>query len=174
MLGFAVVVVVLIAVRGECPEAPAQEQARGQHHTNATAGATDFSHAAPRVERVEPQARVARSRRNLFAYSEVPRVVTPAPVAQPVVAVAAPQPVVVEAPARVEPAPPPFPYRYIGRFGPRHDPIAAFAGADRIVTARPGDRIDEQFVLRAIGLESVEVEARGWEQRIPVGLSAPI
>ncbi|MNC95574.1 hypothetical protein D3C83_127260 [compost metagenome] len=38
--------------------------------------------------------------------------------------------------------------------------IAALKGGD-IVTARTGDRIDQHFTLRSIGIESVEVETIG-------------
>jgi hypothetical protein len=99
-----------------------------------------------------------RSTRNLFAYREpeLPR-------AQP--AVFHPPPEIVAAPVT---APPPrveerprlrFMYRYIGRFGPENRPIAAFARDGTIVTVKIGDRIDEHFVLRSVGMESVEVEA---------------
>ena len=98
----------------------------------------------------------SRNQRNLFAYTErepLPAAFHPAPAAVTVV----PPPVV----------PPPidehprarFPHRYIGRFGPDHRPFAAFARDGQVVTVRPGDPIDERFVLRSIGMESVEVEA---------------
>jgi hypothetical protein len=100
----------------------------------------------------------ARSTRNLFAYlePELPR-------AQP--AVFHPPPEIVVAPVT---APPPqveerprlrFTHRYIGRFGPENRPIAAFARDGTIVTVKIGDRIDEHFVLRSVGVESVVVEA---------------
>ena len=96
--------------------------------------------------------------RDLFRYLEPPpkRVETP-PAA---VALAAPQPVVVE-PPRVEVPPQPqipaFPYRYIGRFGPDSAPIAVFRGDDALINARAGQVIDGTFVVRAIGMESVSL-----------------
>jgi hypothetical protein len=108
--------------------------------------------------------RESRGNRNLFAYLELERRVEPAPIA--VVAPQPPQPL----PAVVEPEPiapprPRFTWRYIGRFGPRDQPIAAFARDGEIRTLRTGDRIDEHFVLRSIGLESVEVEGVGKDIR---------
>jgi hypothetical protein len=44
-------------------------------------------------------------------------------------------------------------------FGPAGDPIAAFARDGGVVTVRAGERIDSQFALRSIDLESVTVES---------------
>lgn len=98
------------------------------------------------------------STRNLFAFREpeIPR-------AQP--AVFHPPPEIIAMPVT---APPPqveerprlrFTHRYIGRFGTNDRPIAAFARDEAIVTVRVGGRIDDHFVLRSVGVESVEVEA---------------
>ena len=113
----------------------------------------------------------SQSRRNLFVYPvrEQPiqlAVLQPSP---PPVAmtIAHPMPTVEENPH------PRFPYSYIGRFGPDHNPVAAFARDGDIVTVRPGDRIDRHFTLRTIGIESVEVEStvegRRDTQRILLG-----
>lgn len=120
--------------------------------------------------RVEPYGAVARSTeggRNLFAYRE--RAVTPAriaivpPIMPPVAAVPAPEP----APHVAPPAP--FTFRYIGTIGYDHDPIAVFSRDGEIVNVRRGERIDATFVLRTIGIESVEVEDSGGQRRIPLG-----
>ena len=100
----------------------------------------------------------------------------PRPVVQhapPAVVVVEQQPIpaTIATPLPAAPTPPQFPYRYIGRFGPAHDPIAAFAGEGNVRTVRAGDRIDERFRLRAINLETVQVEARDWPEKIVVGLS---
>jgi hypothetical protein len=97
-----------------------------------------------------------------------PAVFQPPPlVAAPIVAVS---PVVAEKP-RVR-----FTHRFIGKFGPEGRPIAAFARDGQIVTVRIGDRIDERFVLRSVGMESVEVEAQvnGEVQTERVGLSSSL
>jgi hypothetical protein len=73
--------------------------------------------------------------------------------------------------ARLEPEQPPpprFPYRYIGRFGPDRNPIAAFARDGEIATVRRGDRLGG-FTLRHIGVESVEVEGDAGITRIALG-----
>jgi hypothetical protein len=132
----------------------------------ATVDAAPVSHAtpaivedaAPAVGGVVEYARVSESAsrtRNPFGYVEPePEVViAEAPVA-PVVVVAAP-PIVVAPPA--EPPLPRFEHRYIGRFGPERDPIAAFSLNGDVITLRRGDRIGDRFVLRSVGLESVEV-----------------
>jgi hypothetical protein len=67
-----------------------------------------------------------------------------------------------------------FPYRYIGVFGPAGDPIAAFTRDGGVVTVRGGERIDSQFALRSIDLESVMVESvvGGRTESVRVGLGA--
>ncbi len=105
-------------------------------------------------------------RRNLFAYRvhERPVIVEPEPVYVAPVAIAPPQPVVTEP---VVPAPIPFPHRYIGTFGTAHNRVAAFKRDREVVTLRIGDRIGD-FVLRSIGVESVEVEGPDGTRRIPL------
>ncbi len=71
------------------------------------------------------------------------------------------------------PVPPPFTYKYIGTFGSARNPIATFAREGEIVNARVGDVIDGKFVLRNIGIESVEISFIGFppdqKQRVPLG-----
>lgn len=71
------------------------------------------------------------------------------------------------------PVPPPFTYKYIGTFGNARNPIATFAREGEIVNARVGDVIEGKFVLRSIGIESVEISFIGFppdqKQRIPLG-----
>lgn len=114
------------------------------------------AHVSLSVERPADSSPASRSTRNLFAYrEEIPRA-EPAVSHQPPI-VAAP---VIAAPQLVEEKPRArFTHRFIGRFGPEGRPIAAFARDGQIVTVRIGDRIDERFVLRSVGMESVEVEA---------------
>jgi hypothetical protein len=72
-----------------------------------------------------------------------------------------------------EPQPPPFTYKYIGTFGTAANPIATFARSGEIVNARVGDVIENKFILRSIGMESVEISFVGFPrdktQRIPLG-----
>lgn len=72
-----------------------------------------------------------------------------------------------------KPVPPAFEYKYIGTFGSPSSPIATFAGNGEIINARIGDTISGKFVLRSIGIESVEIGFVGFPpdetRRIPLG-----
>jgi hypothetical protein len=72
-----------------------------------------------------------------------------------------------------EPPPPTFPYKYIGTFGTQANPIATFSGEGELINARIGDVIANKFILRSIGIESVEIGFTGFPpqktQRIPLG-----
>ena len=71
------------------------------------------------------------------------------------------------------PVPPQFTYKFIGMFGPSSAPIATFVRDGDIVNARAGEILDGKFVLRSIGIESVEIGFVGFppdiRQRIPLG-----
>lgn len=111
------------------------------------------------VDRPVDLSHTARGTRNLFAYREPelprarPAVFEPPPAIVDVPVPSPPQVIVEERP-RLR-----FTHRYIGRFGPKDRPIAAFARDGDIVTVKVGGRIDDHFVLRSVGMESVEVEA---------------
>ena len=112
-----------------------------------------------------------KSQRNLFAYKEPPR--PPPPPPPPPVAVVV-QPVVPQPPPPpAAPQPPPFNYKYIGTFGRPENPIATFSGSGQIVNIRVGETIDGKFILRTIGIESVEIGYVGFppdvKSRIPLG-----
>ncbi|MGZ8853376.1 MAG: hypothetical protein ACXW2X_08265 [Thermoanaerobaculia bacterium] len=76
-------------------------------------------------------------------------------------------------PSPPEPVPPPFTFKYIGTFGSTSNPIATFVGNGEILNARVGDIIENKFILRSIGIESVEIGFSGFPpnktQRIPLG-----
>jgi len=71
------------------------------------------------------------------------------------------------------PVPPQFNYKYIGTFGSPSAPLATFVNGDEIINARVGDTIAGKFVLRNIGIESVEIGFVGFPndvtRRIPLG-----
>ncbi len=71
------------------------------------------------------------------------------------------------------PVPPQFTFKYIGTFGPANNPIATFTGNGEIVNVRVGETIDGKFVLRSIGIESVEIGYVGFpadaKTRVPIG-----
>jgi hypothetical protein len=126
------------------------------------------------TEWLAPQSGSYQSERNLFAYKEPPpqpqppqpKVIQPPPVPQP-----PPEPVPLPVPQ--PPPPPQFAYHYIGTFGPAGNPIATFSGDGKIVNVRVGDTIDGKFILRSIGIESVEIGYVGFppetKTRIAIG-----
>ena len=71
------------------------------------------------------------------------------------------------------PVPPAFTYKYIGTFGSAANPIATFNGNGQVINVRVGEVIDGKFVLRSIGIESVEIGFVGFppdqKQRIALG-----
>lgn len=70
------------------------------------------------------------------------------------------------------PQPPQFDYKYIGTFGSARSPLATFTRNGDIVNVRVGDTIDGKFILRGIGIESVEIGYVGFPtdrtDRIPI------
>jgi hypothetical protein len=71
------------------------------------------------------------------------------------------------------PVPPQFNYKYIGTFGTPSSPLATFVSGDEIINAHVGDTIAGKFMLRNIGIESVEIGFVGFPpdvtRRIPLG-----
>jgi hypothetical protein len=82
------------------------------------------------------------------------------------------QEIVPQPPPPPKPVPPSFPYKYIGTFGNASSPIATFSRDGQIVNARVGAVIDGVFILRGIGIESVEIGFVNFpdeHRRIPIG-----
>ena len=144
-----------------------------------TAGSRTAAAPAPGVgvihkEWLDSQSGSYKSERNLFAYKEPP---PPPPPPQPRVIVQPPPPppppMPLTPPAPVVPQPPPFPYHYIGTFGTAANPIATFSGDGKIVNVRAGETFDGKFILRGIGIESVEIGYVGFppeqKTRIAIG-----
>jgi hypothetical protein len=71
------------------------------------------------------------------------------------------------------PTPPQFTWRFIGMFGKPQSPIATFARDGDIVNARAGETIEGKFIVRRIGIESVEIGFVGFPPdqtlRVPLG-----
>jgi hypothetical protein len=71
------------------------------------------------------------------------------------------------------PVPPAFDFKYIGTFGGASNPIATFTRNGEIVNVHAGDTIDGKFILRSIGIESVEIGYVGFapdeRTRVPIG-----
>lgn len=127
------------------------------------------------VQPVDSRRSSSHGNRNLFSYREPPPVVV-AHVAEPVaVPVAVAEFVPPPPPEPAEPVIPPFPWRYIGRFGRDDNPVAAFVRDGDVKTVRIGDRIDAQYVLRGIGIESVDVESDdAGTERIQLAVNEPL
>ena len=68
---------------------------------------------------------------------------------------------------------PPFTYKYLGTFGSARNPIASFSSEGEIVNVRVGETFGGRFILRNIGIESVDIGFVGYPadrtQRVPVG-----
>jgi hypothetical protein len=124
------------------------------------------------MEWLETQSGSYRSERNLFAYKEAPPPPPPPPPPAPT-----PVPVQPVEPQPPQPPPPPqppqFTFHYIGTFGTANNPIATFSSSGEIVNVRVGETIDGKFILRSIGIESVEIGYVGFpadvKTRIPIG-----
>lgn len=71
------------------------------------------------------------------------------------------------------PRPPEFTMKYIGTFGSPTNPIATFSGNGEIINAHVGDTIEGKFIVRAIGVESVDIGFVGFppdeKKRVPLG-----
>jgi len=84
-----------------------------------------------------------------------------------------PRPIPPPPPPPQPPPPPAFTYKYIGTFGPANNPIATFSGNGEIINVRVGETFDGKFILRSIGIESVEIGYVGFpadvKTRVPVG-----
>ena len=177
---WSVVVLIIVAIFAIYSFAATNRDAAGTAvpTVRAVAAATRNGVAAPGVGKVhmewlEAQSGSYKSERNLFAYKEPPPPPPPQPrvVATPVVVQPPPPPP--QPPQPEAPVPPSFPYHFIGTFGMSSNPIATFSGNGQIVNARAGETIDGKFVLRGIGIESVEIGYVGFPpnltKRIPLG-----
>ena len=84
-----------------------------------------------------------------------------------------PKPIPPPPPPPQPPPPPAFTYKYIGTFGTANNPIATFSGNGEIINVRVGETFDGKFILRSIGIESVEIGYVGFpadvKTRVPVG-----
>ncbi len=52
--------------------------------------------------------------------------------------------------------PPAIPFKAIGKFGPKDQPIVVLEEGARLFNAREGDVVDNRFIVRKINLESVD------------------
>jgi hypothetical protein len=68
--------------------------------------------------------------------------------------------------------PPPFDRSFVGFFGPKRLLVATFKKDDKLEVAIEGDVLDDIFIIRKIGLESVEIGFVGYTEeentRVPL------
>jgi hypothetical protein len=73
--------------------------------------------------------------------------------------------------------PPPFPFKAIGKFGPKDRPIVALEEGARLINAQEGDVVDNRFIVRKINRESVDFGFVGLPpeitRRLPIPLPYP-
>jgi len=114
--------------------------------------------------------------RNLFRFQEPPPPPPPKPKPQP------PKPILPGDPRFVGPLPPPppppppkppkVPFVFTGSFGPPQEPIAVLVENNQLKIVRPGDVVDEKFIIRRIGYESLDVGFVGFSdenlERLPI------
>jgi hypothetical protein len=113
---------------------------------------------APGFELVDPAMLPGSGRpdRNVFTYREKPAAVTPVHHDQPVT-VTFVQPPSDGAGRTKTQETPRFPYRCIGRFGPENAQLVAFVIDGEVKLARAGEVLADKYLVRGIGIESVEV-----------------
>lgn len=73
--------------------------------------------------------------------------------------------------------PPPFPFKAIGKFGPKDGPIVVLEEGSRLINAREGDVVDNRFIVRKVNRESVDLGFVGLPpeitRRLPIPLPYP-
>jgi hypothetical protein len=137
---------------------PAAEPRTAGQRTMQTKAATARTNIEPL--RLESRAMTGSlgSHRNIFTFDDPPPVhetaVTRIVITRQRVTIAPPTPVA----HNDVPTPPAFPWHCIGRFGPDNAPFVALTNdAHDVLNARAGETIGGQFIVRSIGLESIEI-----------------
>jgi hypothetical protein len=135
----------------------------------------------PDLAQIPPRGAAERDvNRNVFRFYDKPTP-TPTPLPTP-----RPTPIMPGTPLFVGPmpipptptatpiVPPAIPYKVIGRFGPKENPIVALEEGGRIINAREGDVVDGRFKIHKINRESVDISFPGLPpeitRRIPIPL----
>ena len=163
----------------------------GESSAGGAARAGELEYAARDLPRLELAVldreadQVAESARNPFAFGPPPTPtpnLTPRPT-RPVLPTRPPRPtrtprIALGADGQPKPPPPPFDREFIGFFGPEHLKVAAFRKTsadpdlDEVEVAVVGDVLEEMFIVREIGLESVLIGFVGYapseDTRVPL------
>ncbi len=64
------------------------------------------------------------------------------------------------------PPPPPFDRTYIGYFGPAATPVAVFRKGNQVEVGVQGDVLNDTFVIRHVGLQSVTIGFVGYPEEV--------
>jgi hypothetical protein len=111
------------------------------------------------------------SQRNPFIYGAPPTptrnltpppTLPPAPTARPIRRKPTPTP----CPGCPDRPPPRFEHLYLGTFGPQRLPIAVFRKGEDLEIGFPGFVIQEKFIVREVGLESVVIGFVGYPEEV--------
>lgn len=62
------------------------------------------------------------------------------------------------------PTPPAIPFQFTGTFGSTRQPVAVLVEGDRLSLVRSGDVVDEKFIIRNVGFESIDVGFVGFPE----------
>jgi hypothetical protein len=143
--------------------------------------ATSDPSSVPDLARVAPRGAAAGEvSRNVFRFYDRPTPL-PTPVPTPRPTPIGPGSPLYVGPMPIPPTPTPtpiippaIPYKVIGKFGERENPIVSLEEGGRIINAREGDVVDGRFRIHKINRESVDISFPGLPpeitRRIPIPL----
>ncbi|MGE5715505.1 MAG: hypothetical protein ACM369_02550 [Acidobacteriota bacterium] len=162
----------------EAPEGVAALPGSGR--TRAARSNTD-PESVPDLTRIAPRGSSEEHvGRNVFRFFESP---TPTPRPTPI---PTPTPVLPGSPLYVGPMPiqptptptpiipPAIPFKALGIFGSRDEPIVSLEEGGRIINAREGDIVDGRFIIRKINRESVDFAFTGLPHEITRRIPVPL
>lgn len=128
-------------------------------------------HQVPKLETdllLRSRTPVEGSPRSPFAHGAPPtptRDPRPTPTPQPTPTPPPPPPTRTPGPSPT-PLPPAFDRVYIGHLGPARLPVAVFRKGEALEIATPGTILDNRFILRQVGLESVVIGFVGYPEEV--------
>jgi hypothetical protein len=105
-----------------------------------------------------PPVKIADSSRDLFRFKEKPPPPPPPP-PPPYIGPGDPRFVgpKLPPPPPPPPRPPAIPFQFTGTLGVPKAPVAVLVEGDRLILVRAGDKVDEKFIIRSVGYESLDV-----------------
>lgn len=162
----------------EAPEGAAAEPASGR--PKAARGVSDPESVPDLTSVAARGSAVEQVGINIFRFRESP---TPTPRPTPI---PTPTPVLPGSPLYVGPMPiqptptptpiipPAIPFKALGVFGSRDEPIVSLEEGSRIINAREGDTVDGRFIIRKINRESVDFAFTGLPREITRRIPIPL